>query len=282
MKHLIVIPFYCEAEIDRYCQIAAHLRRMPKQVTPFRFLVAASHRAPSSHRIVEAYSRITDVVEYRCQKDVPGYPQGPTQMFWETFDHIAGLCNGTPGFSLWLESDMVPVKPDWVDRLSSQWKEQPDCLIMGLRVPVLHRQRFLGRPKASKEHINGGACYAHDFSQRISEGARAGDLFDVCAFPYIKKAGSFQDVPAFAFSTVSTLPFDIGDPSRVILHGWKQDKDRFVREATRVARPGNWVRSLNEPVHSAERCCEFAKRRSDGYHCQLHSRTPPTRETRCA
>lgn len=78
-------------------------------------------------------------------------------------DHIASTFKPDGGFSLWLESDMIPVKKDWLDRLSAQWYAADEPLrIMGCLVrAILSASRRI----VVDEHINGGACYAQDFAQ---------------------------------------------------------------------------------------------------------------------
>ena len=105
-------------------------------------------------------------------------------MYWDAMEFIAEKFAMSDGFSLWLESDMAPIKPDWLDRLSAEWYASEPPLMMGCYVPEVFKHRFLRRPKLIlAPHVNGGACYATDFAKRMPPEAREG-VFDVAVYQH--------------------------------------------------------------------------------------------------
>jgi hypothetical protein len=243
MKPLIVIPYYSNEEIERYVRIAGCIEQITRTERPFQFLLVASSQIPASRRLFDRFSEIAPTSQLQCTNRSHGYPQGPTAMFWEAMDYVGANCTLDGGFTVWLESDMVPVKPDWIDRLVRQWiQERERLLLMGLFVPENQRRRLLRHPRIVPEHINGGACYAKDFSAHLPAAARSG-TFDMQLFPYVKQTGKYKPIPSFAFSTIESIPADLRDPEKLILHGWKQDKKTFVTQCIRGL-------AENEEAHS--------------------------------
>jgi len=229
MRHVVIIPYFSEPEIDRYLRIAARLREFPKQKVAYEFLLAASPRIEPSERLREGFSSIAPARHFQCPTKIFGYPQGPTAMFWDCVDHLADAYQLDGGFGLWLESDMIPVKPDWISRLSDEWaSSETSPLILGLHVPDVEKRRFFRRSRPwVKEHLNGGACYANDFVRHLPLEAREG-VFDVRLWDFLKHSDRVIRTRQIAFSTVANATRDSLDPERVLLHGFLQDKDAFL------------------------------------------------------
>jgi hypothetical protein len=269
--------------VNRYLRIAKFLRNISQNKASYEFLLVSSFQTKPNEELLAAFSELAPTSTYACRNQVAGYPEGATAMFWETMDYIAAQTRPDNGFSLWLESDMIPVKHDWLDRLSQLWNAgRQELLVMGLLVPNLYRRKFLRKPRLLLgEHINGGACYSKQFSRLISRHARQGRVFDVDLFPFLKQDARYKGVDAFAFSTLATLSYDIERSQTAVLHGLNQDKDEFIdgciagvaRHATRMVR-------TDEPVPPVirQRCCAFARLNGRGfvrskrwgYSCPLH------------
>lgn len=228
-SHVVILPYFCEAEIERFLAVARTLERFGPQTTPYEFLLAASPKIEVSQRLHDAYAAIAQTTSFQCPTQIFGYPQGPTAMFWDCMDYIAQHMNRQPGFSLWLESDMAIVKPNWMDRLSQEWASfSLEPLVMGCFVPDVYRWRvFKGYKHLLHAHINGGACYAKDFADQMPAEARNG-VFDMAIFPFAAKTGRAETSRQICFSTTDRARRDVLDPDRVILHGFMQDKDRFI------------------------------------------------------
>src|SRR5262245_32515006 len=110
-SHVVILPYFCQAEIERYLQIAECLGRFGQQTTSYEFLLAASPKIETDRRLHRAFEGLAPTTSFQCPTQIFGYPQGPTAMFWDCMDHIAQHHCRRPGFSLWLESDMAIVKP---------------------------------------------------------------------------------------------------------------------------------------------------------------------------
>lgn len=278
MKHVVIVPYYSDAEVARYVRIAAHLEALQPVAADHEYLLACSPRTAPSAELEKAFSRCGPVRTMSCRNTVRGHPRGPTAMFWEVLDHIAeraGVSSG--GFALWLESDMLPVKADWLDHLDRQWcQPAQEPWVMGLRLPELVERRWFRSPRFTPRHINGGACYSKQLVQRLPAEARDGPLFDVNMFPFVRHEPLHRAVDSFAFSTTLTLRHDIEDPNVAVLHGWKQDKDLFIDLGIRTF---DEVCRSREPQSSAPtrrlwqgRCCQFAVAQGTTFQCPLHSR----------
>ena len=87
--HVIIVPYYCQAEVDEYLKIAELMQRFPKPRVSCSFLLAASPIAEPSERLLEAYSQIAPTRQFECPTQEFGYPAGPTAMYWDAMDFVA-------------------------------------------------------------------------------------------------------------------------------------------------------------------------------------------------
>lgn len=232
-KHVVILPHFCEQEVDRYLQIAELLKSWPNPQVETDFLLAASPKREPSERLAEAYRELGNVILFQCPTQIFGYPEGPTAMFWDCMDYVEQHYAGNDGFSLWLESDMCPTQTNWIDHLSDMWhagNQRP--LMMGCYVPEVYKYRIFKKPKRILEpHINGGACYAMDFASRMPVESREG-VFDMAVYRYAKEQGLSRECRSISFSTNKRVRRDLLDPSKVLLHGFMQDKDKFIEACT--------------------------------------------------
>lgn len=226
---VVILPYYCQAEIDRYLLTARWLRENRSNLDDVTFVLAASPKAEVSQTLQQEFAKLAPTRSFQCPTQVFGYPAGPTAMFWDAMDYVAEHFSGA-GFSLWLESDMAFVKPDWRLRLQSEWESSsPQPLLMGCFVPRVYKFRWLRQRKLILEqHINGGACYALDFAKRMPAEAREG-VFDMSVYQYGQNVGRILTTQQIAFSSVSRARRDVLDPNKAILHGFMEDKDAFIR-----------------------------------------------------
>jgi hypothetical protein len=253
-KHIVILPYYCGSEIARYLKIAKLLTSFPEPAGGYHFLLASSPKTKPSFELYDAYSKLGNVIPFACPSQVFGYPQGPTAMFWDCMDYLATQFSGQSGFALWMESDMAPSQPDWIDRLSAEWfgtanlkksmvsSEQllsrqstnrsinaaAPPIMMGCYVPKVYKHRVFKQKKLILHaHINGGACYSMDFAMHMPAAARSG-VFDMAVFDFAQQLGRIRATRQIAFSTLSRVRRDLQDPSKVLLHGFMQHKDRFI------------------------------------------------------
>lgn len=230
-KYTIILPYYCQEEIDRYMRIGDHLMDLGPQEHPFEFLLAASPKIRPNRDFERRFSRIAPTISFSCPTKIFGYPEGPTAMFWDCMDFLStNSADDDQGFGLWLESDMIPVKPDWLDQIINDWHSADETpLLMGCLIPDVYKHRILKRPrKWIAEHINGGACYGRHFAKELPAEAR-NDVFDVAVYPYLRdQPGKMKVSQTIALSTMERCRADIVDDRRQILHGFMQNKDDFI------------------------------------------------------
>jgi hypothetical protein len=251
-KHIIILPYYCNQEITRYLKIAELLKTFPSPEGGYHFLLASSPKTRPSYEMMAAYSKIGNTIPLACPTRVFGYPQGPTAMFWDCMEYLASNHSGNSGFGLWLESDMVPSQRNWIDRLSAEWfgstnesatagktfshsrdsdksaQVESTPIMMGCYVPDVYKQRiFKGKKLILNAHINGGACYSMDFVKYMPKAARDG-VFDMAVFQYADRLGRIKPTRQISFSTLNRVRRDLMDKTKVLLHGFMQDKDQFI------------------------------------------------------
>lgn len=230
-KHIVILPYFCQEEVDRYIKIAQRLKAFPVSCVDCDFLLASSPRTQTNDALVAAYSELGTTIAFACPTQIFGYPEGPGAMFWDCMEYISNHYQGNDGFSLWLESDMAPIKPDWIDRLSEEWYSGLETpVMMGCYVPEVYKHRvFKKRKLILHPHINGGACYSMDFAQRMPEEARQG-VFDMAVYQFAHHLGRARFTQQISFSTLNRVRRDIADPNKVLLHGFMQEKDAFIDE----------------------------------------------------
>lgn len=264
MTHLIIIPYFQEEEVGIFLKISDFLFSLSQSRTPFRFLLANRDSISASLELQQRFSRIAPVDVFTSHVRAQGYPEGIDAFFWDVMDHVAKMAQIDGGFALWLEPDMIPVGPGWLDRLHAEWEESPDILVMGQFFPgvYLRRENHLTYP-----HINGGACYAKDLSRQIPRQYRR-RYFDEAIFPFLKKTGRYRISTLFKFSHMLSLADDVRSGRYAVLNGFRQDKQEFISEAIRIlTTPENEYQAKELPAA----CCRHAVPRGRGYYCPFHS-----------
>ncbi len=257
-KHIIILPYFCQEEVDRYLKIAQRLKSFPQPNVQCDFLLASSPRTETNQQLVNTYSELGKTIPFACPTQIFGYPEGPGAMFWDCMEFISQNYQGNDGFSLWLESDMAPVKPNWIDRLSEEWYSGDEVpVMMGCYVPEVYKHRIFKQPKRILEpHINGGACYSMDFAKQMPAEARTG-VFDMAVYQYAQKLGRARFTRQISFSTLDRVRRDVADQDKVLLHGFMQDKDPFIKQCltpltAREMKSANW-NSVLDQLETAKR-----------------------------
>ena len=230
MRHVVILPYFCDEEIKRYLKIVRRMEQFPSQKCDWQFLLAASPRIKPSHTLLQACRRVAPSESFQCPTQVFGYPEGPTAMFWDSMEYIEHHSPNDGGFGFWFESDMAAVQPDWLDRLDAEWNQGSTPLLMGCYVPEVYKQRLFRRRKLLLEdHVNGGACYGKQFARWMPPEAREG-VFDVVVYKYAKKLGRVKGTSLIDFSTNSQVRRDLANVQKVVLHGFMQDKNQFIAD----------------------------------------------------
>jgi hypothetical protein len=271
MKHIVVVPYYCADEVRRYLWIADLLKAFSetRSIIHTEFLLSPAASVGLDHSLFEAFSKLSAVNVYKCKTTAIGYPERPSAMFWEIMEFISRAYPADGGFVLWLESDMVPVRENWVDKLTAEWTSRPDLLLMG---PLISQFRTR-KGDTVPEHINGGSCYSKDLARHLPATCRE-SYFDLALFPYVKATNRFRPSESFVLATCRAIPELILNSEAIILHGYLQPKDEFVRTCVEIVRrqKEGWFQKLMR-LCKARRCC--AHRYWDGlsFFCPVHTQT---------
>ncbi|MCX5714185.1 MAG: hypothetical protein NT033_05125 [Candidatus Omnitrophica bacterium] len=236
----------------------------------YEFLLCNKKFIEPSTELLDIFSGIAPSKQYQPLTAIDSYPEGPDAFFWEIMDYVNGHYEKDGGFVLWFESDMIPVMLNWVDLLEAEWRNHPGVLIMGLRMP---NKYFIKIGTFVLEHINGGACYSKDLSKAVSQKYRE-KYFDVSTFQYIKKTQKYFKTKLFKFSHIYSLLGDIENNKAIVLHGYRQDKDRFISKAISLVESNDARKCEKEILSKIPRkerlCCDFAVSIGFLVNCPIH------------
>ena len=265
MKHIIILPYFDREEISRYVKLAGVFRRFHSNRVKYEFLLTAGRNVSPDPSLVSLYSSIAPSRSYHCQTEITGYPLGSSAMFWETMRQIDRNYSKDGAFSLWFESDMIPVKDRWIDMLDREWRDHEDLLVMGRYVP---KQFMKSIRSMVPRHINGGACYSKKYYSSIPKKLREEPVFDVWPYELIRKTGRYRKSDLIQFGHLFSLTELVKSEKYAILHGYLQDKNQFLDET--IARLENPEFSNSQIQRKIELCCRSAVRRGAIVKCPLH------------
>jgi len=281
MKHIVAIPYYCREEIRRYFWIAEFLSQFAKSNSQYEFLLVSGPFINPSADLYEAFARLAPTSSMQCTSRQNSNHDGPGNMFWDTMEHISSHFPHDGGFVLWLESDMIPVKSDWIQKLEAEWLNEPKVNLMGHYIPAFTMKNGTVVP----DHINGGACYSKDFvdvvptpNKRFSQ-TQPARAFDIRFFPPVKKENRYKESESFAFGVHNRISEIIFAPDVTILHGYLQRKDAFIKECIAIVTAGHngkkTVASRRmfsvQKIRRAHRCCKLSLWDGNALRCPIHS-----------
>lgn len=264
--HTIVLPYFSEQELGRFHDLADYINNCTFKITNCRynFLIVACS-LPLDNSLVDKFRYIAPSVGYVTPVGKLDYGNGSCSLFWDVAEHVH---NNYPhdGFMLWMESDMVPLKPDWIDSLDAIWENQS---ILGMRVK---RCFYASTQTLTTEHINGGACYNKMLAGLVPREARK-HPFDMSLYPFVSNDAKFTD--AFRFISNNRIRDVVFDPSAVVGHAYvaKHNKDQVIRDTINLCSDVFNVCVL--PVNS-EHCCDNARDFPSGLvECPVHGHFMP-------
>lgn len=242
MKYIIIIPYYCQREIDAFLDLASIWPKLTNTNLKYEFLLSCRWDSEMSNVLEQKFSSIVPTTHIRCvtkgvgiRKSSQGSTvEGPTAMFWDTLEYINEHYSNDGGFVFWLEWDMVPVVPSWLDQLAAEWHKK-GYVIMGRFIDRKWIKRNI--PKRVKldnlpRHINGGACYCKDFCTKVTrDDCNLTIPWDIDIFQYIDGHLPYRatDLIELRFWNNQTM-FSYPKSKTVLLHGIKDSSVRdFVR-----------------------------------------------------
>jgi hypothetical protein len=266
MKQLVVFPYFSEQEIARYCRIAEFYAATMRSDVSVEFLLARRSFVRDAPELVGLLKRIAPVRQFQSLSTERSYPAGPTLFFWEIMDYIAGIYEDDGGFVLWHESDMVAVRPDWLERLDREWRCYTGKLVMG----IYESGYYLWMDNSfMKPHVNGGACYSKRLSRCIGEEFRKG-FFDISMFDAIKNR-KYVNSRQFVFSAIHNILSHIRNRNVTIMHGVAQPKDDFIDAVVKIVQADSEVekRRLAKSKQNGP-CCRFCVKVAGVQFCPIH------------
>lgn len=232
--HTIVLPFWCDNEVDRFARIAACWPELTQSDVKHDFLLIA--RVDYTARpvaLIQTLERHAPVEYIRCEgplvyRNAGHYHFPRTSPMWvHAIERMRARYSTDDEFFLWFEADMMFTDPHWLDRLDAEWLEHKP-LALGPKVETPH----------ARPHLNGGSCYVKNISdyaavQRFRISKRP---FDIELSLRLQFAGLYdvrvRHSEAWEFRLTEfyrreryedTFP----GPEKAILHGCKTD-DSFA------------------------------------------------------
>lgn len=232
MKHVIIFPYHCYQEVKDYSELACLWKSLTHTNLEYEFLLSARYDAEPNKFLEKQFAKIAPVRSFRCKTKGRGIKkpslfhsiEGPTAMFWDTFEFISENYPDDGGFCLWFESDMIPLTPHWLDRLHAEWNTGKFLIMGKLISEEWITQNLPNWKQNSLTHINGGACYAKNFYKYLPNKLfNSKRSWDVEIFPFLQlhymnhcKATDLIDF-RYHQTTFTELPSN----NSFILHGIK-------------------------------------------------------------
>lgn len=161
MRHILVLPYWCEKEVRNFLQVLGRWEDLCRTEVDYSFVIARRFDAEESAELVEACSRFAPTTSMVCDRyRWEGWPAGANGMFRHVMEVIEESEEKDGGFVFWFEHDVVPIYADWLDWLQKIW--QPDLSVMGqyMSPPWINLHQAPMKP-----NINGTACYGKSLAK---------------------------------------------------------------------------------------------------------------------
>jgi hypothetical protein len=243
-KNIIVLPYWCQAELDRYEQIAKNWSRLTQNVSDIEvcFLLLARWDAPDGTYLLKTFGYHGETKLHRCRKPKFESRGRPTRhrvvkhMFVQAFSCVETLYTDFKGFVFWMEHDVMFTDVNWLNLLNTNWfsfRDKNDRIVlMGHYVNKDNMPHILDTNSNLKipEHINGVACYSPSILKYIRDtNFMVSDYsFDVFLSYSIKKNNDWNYVNCSELwdhrIDYWCKPFDEfkeHNPTKILIHGLK-------------------------------------------------------------
>lgn len=154
MEHIIVLPYWCEKEVNNFLQILNRWELFCQTKETYRFLIARRFDAQENADLINACKKHAPAESISCDRyPWVGWPAGANGMF----KHVMETINEKPndgGFVYWFEHDVIPIYIDWMDWLAKMWKPELSVLGQYMSPPWINLHQMPMNP-----NVNGTACY---------------------------------------------------------------------------------------------------------------------------
>lgn len=125
------------------------------------FMLIARRDTPIDQDMVRLIATRFDVFSYQSNRFEKGWPQGPNGVFASTIIEVAKRRNDCDCM-FWLETDCVPMRPDWHKILANEWKKRGNNVnIVGCSTTVDGNERT--------RHITGCALYDQKIALKLTK-----------------------------------------------------------------------------------------------------------------
>lgn len=237
-ENIILFPYWCEKELERFKLIGMNWKKLTHTNLKLRFVFVG--RWDCNNIDIKKYSKVFEkygVVSHVVLSTPQSLSRKPTRhdfakhMFVKTMKYINRFSKSNDGgFVLWMESDVMFLKNQWLNKLYDEWSKQKNTLLMGHLVSYKNDTDQIKRNFPN--HINGVACYAKNIIEYIPENTfyTSYRSFDVIVYNHLVKSKltnriicSEQWKHQLDFDC-NEVEFDEVDSDKIILHGCKSNK----------------------------------------------------------
>ena len=243
-RNIIILPFWCQAELDRFEQLSIHWSQITQTVpnTEVCFLLLARWDAPDATHLIRTFGHHGETKLHRCRKPKfnsrgrPSRHRVVKHMFVQAFACVETLYSDFKGFVFWMEHDVMFTDENWLNLLNEHWfsfREDTERIILMGHYVNKKNMPALKANSAIPEHINGVACY----SPSILKYLRDTDLmsshlsFDVYLSTVLKDTDCWKYVSCsdlwehrLDYYCKPVNEFSKPDPTKVLIHGCKSEE----------------------------------------------------------
>lgn len=147
----VIFPFY-EGDANDLKRLLEWIRQLGHCETHAAILCAdAAVKYQTAIELVNlAQPAFASVRVITSQESVSGWPQGANSLFMTAAEHMSAK-----GPWLWMESDCIPLKPNWLDMLDHHYRNQT-MPVMGAIIPCK-------TPGLPEQHVSGCAIYPQNY-----------------------------------------------------------------------------------------------------------------------
>lgn len=211
MEHIVILPYYSRTELERFARLAGIWRRLDPGRVRYRFLLSSRFDAPAAPQsLLNELAGLAPLELHSCTTPETQFPNSASAMFFDTMEHVRRSARRDGGFALWIEADMVPLRPKWLEDFEAEWRTGHYTL-MG---------RYM-RWHDVPEHINGGACYTKDFARVVPRNIAGG--WDVTCYPFVQRFGMARRTELIDFRYLSPTLASAPRSGAAIIHGVKDN-----------------------------------------------------------
>lgn len=247
MRHIIALALYNLADLDRFTWLANLQQHLPRPHIEIEYLLVSLIHRDSSRDLEKQLASFAPTHVFGGNHHGNDHPHVAADIFWQTMDFVLTRFDHDDGFVLWMESDMVPAKPDWLERVHREWCDFGSPLVMGQFVDRL--PHHLGDGPVPP-HITGGACYAKNLSEFVATGVDRQPRFDVSLFNALENQHErVHATSQFAFGAVQLIDQMINDECISLVRGLAQPADEFVRAVISAIEPSIECRAYDGPTY---------------------------------